>query len=111
MATPIFVHESRFFEDIDGLFEPDLEVASLDAHKRAVADANANRFTHKIQPGLEHTLIALSQSQPHRIRTPGLDSYLDNFSRMELRWEDAYYGWSRNVHHPEDEMEHLPTAI
>eukprot|EP00973_Karenia_brevis_P001978 270787-Karenia_brevis.AAC.1 len=97
LETPVFVHESRFLEDdVDGLFEPDLEVTSLDAHKRAVADARANRFTHKIKPRLEHTLVALSQSQLHRIRTPGLDSYLDNFSRMHLRWEDAYYGWSRN---------------
>eukprot|EP00973_Karenia_brevis_P086203 11956117-Karenia_brevis.AAC.1 len=77
----------------------------------AAVDARAGRFSHKIKPHLEHTIVALSQSQPHRMTTPGLDSYFDNFSMMNLRWEDAYYGWSQNVRHPEHEMEHMPTAI
>eukprot|EP00973_Karenia_brevis_P000335 47227-Karenia_brevis.AAC.1 len=42
LETPVFVHEYRFFEDdVDGIFEPDLDVVSLDAHKRAAADARA----------------------------------------------------------------------
>eukprot|EP00973_Karenia_brevis_P038527 5316705-Karenia_brevis.AAC.1 len=71
MDTPVFIHESRFFEDdVDGIFEPDIDIVSVDAHKRAAVDARAGMFTHKVKPHLEHTIIALSQSQPHRMTTP-----------------------------------------
>eukprot|EP00973_Karenia_brevis_P079880 11083730-Karenia_brevis.AAC.1 len=45
------------------------------------------------------------------MQTPGLDNYLQNFSRDNLRIEDAYYEWSRTVRHPEADMDHIPTAV
>eukprot|EP00973_Karenia_brevis_P004016 553071-Karenia_brevis.AAC.1 len=66
MSTPVFIHESRWFEDdVDGHFAPDVSTISVDAHRKAISDAYHGRHTHQVEPHKEHTLVALSQSQPH----------------------------------------------
>eukprot|EP00973_Karenia_brevis_P046502 6450044-Karenia_brevis.AAC.1 len=54
---------------------------------------------------------ALSQSQPHRNTSSGLFSHFPNYSETGLRYADAFFPRSPQVHHPEADMDHMPEFV